>query len=123
MSIVTSPSKPSTATSFISRSSLLEASNLLLDNLGSPHLTSRSIQWDNFPALLKLWEVLWQAQARLVIEAESVLEELWAVQVQKDEVQELRAELKVLIENKQLERDKHFQLSLYWRRNVSPYRV
>lgn len=106
-------------TATISHESLLEASELLQDNLGSPELTSRSVLWDNFPALMKLWEVLWQAQASLVQEAERLAEVLEDLSRQDTRLQEIQADLAEIKAGKQEERDRHFALSLYWRRHVS----
>lgn len=109
----------SKSTATISHESLLEASELLQDNLGSSDLTSRSIRWDNFPALMKLWEVLWQAQASMVQEAERLANTLEDLSQQDTRLQEVRADLDEIRAGKHEERDRHFALSLYWRRHVS----
>jgi len=103
----------------VSYESLLEASELLLDNLGSSDLNSRSIQWDNFPALMKLWEVLWQAQASLVQEAEKSKDALRAFKVEDARLQAIRADMDEIRAGRHDERDRHFALGLYWRRHVS----
>lgn len=108
-----------TSTTAISHESLLEASELLQDNLGSSELTSRTIQWDNFPALMKLWEVLWQAQASLVQEADRLLELVDDLSQQEARLAEIKADLEEIKVGKREERDRHFALALYWRRHVS----
>lgn len=103
----------------ISYESLLEASELLLDNLGSSELNSRTIQWESFPALMKLWEVLWQAQSSLVQESERVQEHVEASRLEDARLLEIRADMDEIIAGKHKERDRHFSLGLYWRRHVS----
>ncbi|KAK9899331.1 hypothetical protein P389DRAFT_168292 [Cystobasidium minutum MCA 4210] len=107
-----------TSTTAISHESLLEASELLQDNLGSSELTSRTIQWDNFPALMKLWEVLWQAQASLVQEADRLLELVDDLSQQEARLAEIKADLEEIKVGKREERDRHFALALYWRRHA-----
>lgn len=102
----------------VSYESLQEASELLLDNLGSSELSSRTIQWDNFPALMKLWEVLWQAQASLVQEAERLEEALEALKSEDESLKVVKADLEEIRAGKHDERDRHFALGLYWRRHV-----
>lgn len=103
----------------VSYESLQEASELLLDNLGSSDLSSHTIQWVNFPALMKLWEVLWQAQASLVQEAERLEEALEAIRSEDARLEEVRADLDEIKAGRHDERDRHFALGLYWRRHVS----
>lgn len=102
---------------------LLEATKSLLAQLGDTDLDSEAINWNEFPALMQMWDILWLAQERILQEAARILRYLNALEENESNLNEWKAGLEEIRQSKLDERAHFFHNGLFWRRHVSIWKA